>query len=118
MHTSVCANVGQESHGVATLAHLATIFAHIALVLLSLFVDLLSVFQHILVDFSQKVLVFLFDVNEQLLLRLKALCAFHTLKTGTTFGKLFNAVLLIPKVSSARQVLVQVALSVEGFTTD
>lgn len=63
-HTCVCANVCQEGHGVAALAHLSTIFTHTALVLLALAVDLLCVLQHILVDLPQKLLVFLLDVKK------------------------------------------------------
>lgn len=111
--TCVRSDVGQESHGVAALTDFATVFAHVALVLLSLSVDLLSVFQHILVDLSQKIFMFLFDVNEQLLLILKSLRAFNAFETSAPLWKLLHTVLLIAEVSSAGHVLVKVTVCVE-----
>lgn len=103
----------QEGHGVAALAHLATVFTHTALVLLALAVDLLGVLQHVLVDLPQKLLVFFLYVNKQILLRFEAVCAFHALEARAPFRELLHAVLLVAEVGGAGQVLVQVALGVE-----
>lgn len=109
----MCANVCQEGHGVAALAHLPTIFTHTALVLLALAVDLLCVLQHVLVDLPQKLLMFLLYVNKEFLLCFKAVRAFHALEARTPFGQLLHAVLLVAGVGSTGQVLVQVALGVK-----
>ena len=109
------AHMGEEGHGVAALAHLATEFAHAALVLLALAVDLLRVLQHVLVDLAQQLLVLLLDVHEQVLLRLEALRALDALEGGPALGQLLHTVLLVAQVGGAGQVLVQVALRVEGL---
>lgn len=118
VRTGVSANVCQEGHRVAALAHLATVFAHVALVLLPFAVDLLRVLQHVLVDLPQELLVFLLDVIKQILLGFKSIRALDTLEACAPFGQLLHTVLLVAKVGSAGQVLVQVALGVEGLAAD
>ena len=109
------ANVRQERHRVAASTHLPAVLAHVALVLLPLAVDLLSVLHDVLVHLSEQLLVLPFDVQEQTLLGVKGLRALHALEGGAALGQLLHAGLLVPHVPGAGQVLVEVALRVEGL---
>lgn len=53
VRTCVCADMSKKGHGVAALAHLATVFTHVSRVLLSFTVDLLRVLHYILIHLVQ-----------------------------------------------------------------